>query len=418
MKILAILLAATAGTPSEKVGLEAVLAAAVERPALRAARAERDAAEADAQSIRRLTRLPTVDLNAGYWQTEPRRDLKTPFGPLPQGGAETWFLNGHARQPLFDPANSLYNAPAAALAAEASARQSDYTRQRLAAEAGQAFVDVLRLEARLKAARAFIESLEARSKQVRSLVDEGRALNADLLKINLRRDDAKLDAYRLRNRRAVATFNLGRAVGRDEPVEPAFDPGALPRSLDFNEAVLAGAVRKRPDLAAISLQVDALGLQAKGVRAEGLPRLDAELDWRRLDPSPFTDRAILEARIAVSWRPFASGTRKTRAAAVRARQRAAADQLTELRRGAAIEIRQALADFDTAKQALAVRARDVIQARETLRVETARYLNGRATLNDVLEFEALLRERNTLRDLAELDILAAWIDYRLAAGLF
>ena len=63
-----------------------------------------------------------------------------------------------------------------------------------------------------------------------------------------------------------------------------------------------------------------------------------------------------------------------------------------------------------------VRERDVAHAQETVRVEAARYQSGRTTLTDLLEFESVLRERRTLRELAELEILTAWVSYQLATG--
>ena len=52
---------------------------------------------------------------------------------------------------------------------------------------------------------------------------EGRALKADLLKINLERDDARLDEFRLLRLRHVALENLRRAMGVEEAVEPILD---------------------------------------------------------------------------------------------------------------------------------------------------------------------------------------------------
>ena len=398
----------------QTISLEAAMAAAAQRPEHLALLAERDAHIREAATVRRLSRLPDVSLSAGYQRTEPDRALNTPFGPLPQGDTDTRFARVLVRQPIWQPAESRYKAPALDKLAEAKQHMAESRRQNLARKTGEAYVTILRIDAQIKSTRAFIKSLTARVNQVSALVQEGRALKSDLLKIESRREGAGLDLIRLKNHRGVALDDLARMIGSEQPVEPLNIEDSIPDHLDKVRA--DNALTQHPDLEAMRTGIHGLALEEKGITAEFLPTLGAELDWQSLDPSPFTERNILEARLAVSWKPFASGSRKTRAAAVTARKKAATHRLTEAERLVKIGIAAARADFDTARAAVRVRGIEIDQARETLRVEAARYQEGRATLNDVLEFEALLRDRRTQQELAYLDVLSAWLDYRLATG--
>jgi outer membrane protein TolC len=81
-----------------------------------------------------------------------------------------------------------------------------------------------------------------------------------------------------------------------------------------------------------------------------------------------------------------------------------------------VEIRGALAELATARDAVEVGRRGVEQALETVRVDTERFNAGRLTTNDLLEAEALLREQRTLFEIARLDVVRAWVRLWLAAG--
>ncbi|MEM1183000.1 MAG: TolC family protein, partial [Acidobacteriota bacterium] len=114
--------------------------------------------------------------------------------------------------------------------------------------------------------------------------------------------------------------------------------------------------------------------------------------------------------------PFAAGTRAPRAAAARAEAAALEADLAELERAVDVEVQGAVSDLTTARETLRVRERGVELATETLRVERERNGAGRSTVNDLLDAEASLRNQRTLRDLAQLDILGAWVRYDLVLG--
>ncbi len=88
----------------------------------------------------------------------------------------------------------------------------------------------------------------------------------------------------------------------------------------------------------------------------------------------------------------------------------------EARRAIALEVRSALAALETAVGGLAARQIGVEQATETLRVDRERHRVGRLTTNDLLEAEANLRRQQTLRDVAELEVVRARVRLSLAVG--
>jgi outer membrane protein TolC/preprotein translocase subunit SecF len=398
--------------------LQQVLRAAVERPRAEAARHLAEAADAAARAERRAALLPTVTVGGGVTERDRDLDLVTPIGDISFGDRRSESAEVRVVQPLLDPARLFYGAPAARAEAEAAESQARRSREEAAAEAAEAFLDVLSLDARRQATESFIASLETRLRDTRARVDAGRALESDALKVQLALDSARQDLLALEQAREVATWALGLAVGTDTAVEPRWDgelEATTPQELAAEEAT-GEATRQRQDLAALTHQLDALELRRKAVSAERLPRLDADARWTWTSGSPYREDNWIEAGVLVSWRPFAAATNRPRQRVLEEQARARQRELEEARRGVALEVRAAHAELATARGAVTVGRTGVEQATETLRVERQRHDAGRATTNDLLAAEAALRDEQTRHDLAELDVVRASIRLWLARG--
>jgi len=432
---------------------------AAERPMVSASRDRARAAGETARAARRAAYWPALGVGGEVRERDEAQELVTPIGSFSFGDARTSAATVRLSQPLLVPSRQLYGLPAARAEARAADLLARRARPEAATGAAKAWLDVVATDAVAAATRSYLDSLDARLEQIEVRVAEGRVLSADALKVRLARDDAERDLATLAAHRRVATLALGRAIGLDSPAEPA-GPGTsgsseashpngsavgLARALDGPDRALgdsvhdslesssldrdntpdtdpvtaeaiARALDHRDDLAAAAERVRAIELRRRAVRAEGLPRLDAEAVWTWSDGSPYQDDQWLEAAVRVTWNPFAAGTRAPRAAALAAERSAREADLAEARRGVAVEVSAALADLSSAREALAVSRTGVLQAEETLRIERERYRAGRVTVNDLLEAEAALREQTTRRELAALDLVRAHVRLALAEG--
>ena len=443
------------GIPS--VSLAEAVRRADQRPRVAARRSRARAADEAARAETRAATWPVLGAGGEVRERDQAQELVTPIGNFSFGDRRTDSASVRLTQPLFTPSSHLYGLPAARAESHAAELAARRATPEAAAEAAEAWLDVAATDAVTAATRSYLDSLDARLDQIEVRVAEGRVLEADALKVRLARDDARRDLATLAARRRVATLALGHAIGLDgpaEPVEAGWGSGsgtprrsgassgvgvALARDLDgdpegaaesdpTDSAASASsassaaaetidrALDRRPDLAAAAERVRAVELRRRELRAEALPRLDAEALWTWSDGTPFQEDHWLEAAVRVTWNPFAAGTRTPRAAALAAERSAREAELTEARRGVAREVESALADLAAAREALAVGRTGVRQAEETLRIERERYRAGRVTVNDLLEAEATLREQTTRRELAALDVVRAHVRLRLAEG--
>lgn len=400
----------------DSITLEEAMARAVDRPAVEAAFARAEAARLGAVATRRSGLLPRIAVGGSVLERDRALDLVTPIGSFEFGAARDESAALTLSQPLFDPAVQRYAAPAADSTARAALLAAGRAGEEAAAEAAGVFLSVLAVDAALRSTESFITSLEANLAEAGARVEAGTVLEADALKVRLALTDARQQELVLRQRRRVAVADLARAVGSDRPVEPRWRSLAGEIVVPAAEEAIEEAVSRRADLAALAERLKALELERKAVRAEALPRLEAGAAWTWSSGSAFAQDNWFEGSLHLSWSPFASGTRGPRAAATGREEAALSAELTETRRAVALEVRSALAELETAIGGLAARRVGVEQAAETLRVDQERHRVGRLTTNDLLEAEANLRRQQTLRDVAELDLVRARVRLRLAMG--
>jgi outer membrane protein TolC len=407
---------AAAATGAGELDLESAMRLAAERPAARAAGELARAAEAAATVERRLALLPTLAARAARVERDRSLQLVTPVGGFEFGAMGRNVLDVELVWPLLDAPRLFHEAPARRHEADAARRTATRRSAALAAEAAGWFFDVLGLEARLEANASFVRSLTARLGEVAARVEVGRAVEADRLRLSLALADARQTELVLREARGVAALALGHAVGRDEAVEPRFHAGVVPPLLPPEAEAVAAALERRADLQALVSRRQAAERRIGSVSAELVPRLEARGAWRFDDGSGLRPDSYFEATLSATWVPFAGGARSVRAAARRAEAAALGHELQELRRAIAMDVRRALADFRVAEGERALAQVGVGEAEETARVSQARYGEGRETVNDLLENEAVLRDRRARLALADLARGRAWVALRLATG--
>ncbi|PIE56111.1 MAG: hypothetical protein CSA34_06105 [Desulfobulbus propionicus] len=416
---LAIIFAGTTTARAEKsirISLIQAMEMAATRPAVAAANAMVLAAEKAAEVEQRRTLWPSITSSVSRSWKSREPVMETPLGAFSVGGQNTTAAMIKISQPLFDPAGLLYAAPAAVDEARAESLRAEWVHRQLAADAGNAYLDILEIDARIKATSAFVKSLTARLEEIRHMVSVGRALQTDTLKIELAHDQACQELAELQRSREIALLALARAINYDGDVEPQPVPDLVDSEPPSVSASFAAALQQRPDLAALKTTIGALEKRRLAVRAGAWPRLDAEAAWVWNEPSSSTENNWYQMGVTLTWTPFAAGTRSAQAAAIAARTGSLRHDLKEARQGIHLEVKSATAAIDNGRDAFYVEERGVVQSGETLRVERARYQEGRATINDLLTAEAQFRKRQTMREIARLRIVRAWITLWMIAG--
>lgn len=401
--------------PAVTMTLDQVLEAATQRDAARGARDLANAAQAAAEVEKRAAYFPTVGIQGNQTWRDETASIDTPAGMFQLGESSSRTLDAQVVQPLFRPAEMRYGVPAALQEATAAKARSQRTLRELRAAAMEAYFVILQLNARLAATDRFIDALNGRLEQLQASANLGRALETDLLKVQLDRDAALQERKQLAAQAWVSRYRLGRAVGIDGAVEPNYTAPLLETVADMDQ-LTARAVANREDLGALKIDLKAAELRRKAIQTEWLPQLEAAVTYSHADGDPFRDGDFFQGALQFSWVPFAGGTRKARKAVARYQEQGLDAQIAEHQRGVVIEIREALANLDVAEGAVNVAETGVKLATETLRVERARFESGRVTTNDLLDAEASLRQQSAALAIARLDVHRAHLRLKFTLG--
>ncbi len=394
---------------------DAVAQALRSAPAAERARHERDAGRTAAQ--RDAPRFsPAVSLTGAGLLNGPRITF-----PRAEDGEATVVPRSRARLEL-TAETPIFHAGAAGAArrARASTTVADLGLEQALADlrrdVKRAFFGLLAADAGISIARDGLEQARTHRRLVDDLVQAGQAARIDQLQADVELEGATTAAEDATDARDLAAASLRRLLGPNlpEPLSPApvGEPGPVP-----DEAAALAAVEQRPDVRALAAQIEAAEAGVRLARAQLAPAMNLAIGYALQTPSAFVARSSWSTGLTLTV-PIGGGAR-ARADAREAAARAAAARagLEELRRGAALEVRQALNAIRSASRRRRGSARAVLAAAEAARITDLRFQRGLAT-----SFE-LIGARNELQRhrFDELRALYDWhsglVDLERATGV-
>jgi outer membrane protein TolC len=403
--------------PDGALGLAEAMRLGAARPRVQAAQDAAQASAAASQVTQHKAYWPALSAAARFEHAENLPEVGTPFGELTLGDHDRYSIDVQLRQPLLNWAVMHDLTRADALAASASSSDAARARDEGVYAAAVAYLEVLRARAQLAMAERLRDSLDARLGRVRALYENGRVLEADVLKVQLGRDQAEQQVLEFRQDLAAARAALGLAVaaGGERDAAPL---GGLPERLALPGADpdAAALTRQRRDVQALDARIDAFSAKSDAIAAEWVPQVDlvASLGENRgVSILPDHDRVI---GVQLSWPIFDGGTRGPRQSALNSEREALRAQREELVSGIAVQLTRARARFVTAAGLRRLALSSVRSATKTLDTRSALYEYGRVHIDEVLAAEAELVGQKAMADLADLDLVGAWVAYQLEAG--
>lgn len=395
---------------------------ALERDAsVAAAHSDREAADAD-RSVAARARFPVLDVSGAYTRigTVPSFAVGTPIGRLsaPVFENDTYATGSvDVSVPLYTSgrlsgAIGAANALAAGVAAIETRTVAD---TKLAVT--EAYVDVLRARHALDAAASNVDGLEGHLRDVQVMYDREAVAQTDLLAVQVALANARQQQLRAENGLRIASAAYNRRVGQplDRPLE--LDDPPLPRpAVERLDGLVAAALDRRPELAALSAQRDAYEQSSHVERATMLPQFVLRAGWTHVDNALLDRQDFSTVGVAFQWRLFDSGQARARVAALRSRARATDQRLADARSLIALEVESQYLNQSDARARVGVGRSAVTQAEENLRIAKELYGSGLGTNTQVLDAEALRVTAVRNRDDALLDQLVAAYRLQRATG--
>ena len=242
----------------------------------------------------------------------------------------------------------------------------------------------------LETARLAVRSAESIESQAKARVDQGIAVEADLLRSRVYLSTAKQQEIqasgRLENAHALLNRLMGRplleAVGETAPLVP------VEIDLPSEETLLAEQKARRPDYGTLRTELKEAELAVRSRKKEFLPVLAGygtmEMDNPSLDTFGGNNWS---AGITLSWNLFSGGSRASQLDAARLRLEQKRRQVKAMESAMALEVRSALIQYRAADQQVAAAQAAEAQSEEGLRILKNRYEAGLATMTDLLSAE-------------------------------
>ncbi len=384
-------------------------------------RARQQGAEATVE-VRRKADDPTLTALAGYTRTNHIQE----FGvPQPDGGLrviypdipDNWRSRLELAWPIYTSGRTDALERAAQAEATAAGADLEATRLDLRLEVARAYWALATARDTVRVLEAALATADRSLTDVRNRVEAGLLPPNDVSRSESQRARQELLLIEARGRVESVSVDLRRLIGEagDAPIEPADALEAPPATGSDAPALIADALERRPELAALDSRTESVAARIDAIAATRKPTvaIASGVDWARPNPRIFPRQARWEdswdVSLNVSWQFWDSG----RSAAERAEAQFQATTLQERKADIESQIRadvhKQLVELASSRAALAPARLAVTAAQETNRVINDRFEAGVATTLDVLDAQlsVLQAELDRTRVLTEIRLKEA-----------
>jgi multidrug efflux pump len=279
---------------------------------------------------------------------------------------------------------------------------------RVAYETDAAYFGVLAERELARVAEDRLRRAEEQFGLARVRVIAGEAIATDSLQLLLEVNRARVAKLRSDSALAVARLRLGRQIGESGPADAAPVDSILPPPLPFTqEAAVAELRNSGPELLAARAGERRAEAMLTSEREAYLPNVSVAATTGAYD-AEFFPSALKRSQLAVTvaFPLWDGGQRELAVARARADRSVARAEREDRERGAAEAVAQAYLGYNTARAGIELAGVGAAVARETYRVQRARYREGATTILDLLEAQVALSEAE-----------AAFVQSRYAAHL-
>jgi outer membrane protein len=282
----------------------------------------------------------------------------------------------------------------------------------------ESYVAVFRARRALNVAESNVASLQAHADDVQVMYDKQAVPQSDVLAAQVALANATQQRLRAANALHLATAAYNHWVGQPRDRAPDLDEPSATPSADAAEPLdqlIAQAIERRPELAAVSAQQEGLEQTAQSERAQGLPQVVLHAGYNHVDNQILDRENFASIGIGFQWRLFDSGQLQARTSALRSRAHAAEHRLADLQSQVRLDVETAFYNREEAAARIHAASAAVAQAQENLRIAKELYDSGLGTNNQVLDAETVRIVAITNRDDASFDALIA--EYRLQRAI-
>lgn len=289
-------------------------------------------------------------------------------------------------------------------------------------EVDKAYYTYMNVKEQLAAAQKYYKAVDEFFTQVSNALKNGMATNNDLLKVQIKVNEAELLVRKAENGLRLARTNLCYTIGIDMTTQNIEIEDIAEKSLIINDKSLD--ITSRPEYAMLQHQIEAKELQVKLTKSDYLPSISAlasygysyglQLNGETLingdNIGSFTGGVMVTIPI-LNW---GEGSRKVKAG--QNEVEIARNQLSDLSQKMTLELMQAINAFDEACIEVALLETSLNQAEENMRQSCNNYTQGMETIANYLESQAMWQNAMSELTQAKSALRIAYVYYQKTAG--
>lgn len=296
------------------------------------------------------------------------------------------------------------------------------TEQEVLLNTDNAYVLCVRAKEMGGVARSYKAVLDELKKTVENAKKHGVRTQNDVLKVQVKLNEAELNILKADNAYRLAQMNLAQVIGMPltERIEVTTDGLYIPTD---NNVLFDGPtdISNRPEYDLLNQKTEMARLKIKLTRSDFLPNLAMFGSYSYLNGMKLmgerlfnTGAATVGVVLKVPLFHFGEGLQKVRSA--KAAYQISQLEQQELNEKMQLELLQATNLLQEAALEIAVTNKSVEQAAENMRLSKKHYEVGTETLSDHLEAQALWQQANASSVEARCNYLVAYTKYMKARG--
>jgi len=284
----------------------------------------------------------------------------------------------------------------------ASHENKRYVRQNVAFEAKQKYLEVLKARKILEVRQEAQDLSKGRLEKAEAMLEVGSAVRSDVLRAQVEVSSNELEVISSRNALRLAETELRHFLRLDDDAELVLDDIMETEKMEYNlDSALASAMEYRPDINSARHSLGAARYSVWRSRGGWFPYVTFsrtytyqgidfpdELGW-------FQDYSEWDWRLMLSWDLFDGFYTFGRVKSAKASRKIAEEDLLQVMRNAALEVKKAAYNVDEARQRLEVSKETVSVAEEELRLSEERYRLGAGTMLEQIDSQVSLSEART-----------------------
>lgn len=279
----------------------------------------------------------------------------------------------------------------AAIGKEMADLNIKYSWAEVITEADEAYWQYVRVKEQAKVAETYLRVVEELVKNVGDANQTGMASQNDLLKAQVKQNEAELLLSKATNGLALSGMNLCRIIGIDLhsslAVQDSLQEDILPGILASNDDISA-----RPEYNLLEKQVELKEKQVALTRSDFLPQFGVAATYGYGDGITLNGEseglATFAAMASLKVPIFSWGEGRNKVKAVKAEEEIAKLQQEETVQLMQLEVARARYNIDDAQKRVNLTHKSLAQARENLQDSKNRYEVGMETITEYLEAQA------------------------------